>query len=49
MTSGYSICFRKRALFPEFMWKKTKNPLQVRIANNSIVSHNEAIEGLFIE
>ena len=31
------------------MWKKVKNPLQVRIADNSIMSHNEAIEGLNIE
>ena len=31
------------------MWKKAKNPLQVRIADNSIMSHNEAIEGLNIE
>ena len=28
--SGYSVCFGKRILFPEFMWKKAKNPLQVR-------------------
>ena len=41
--------FEKRALFPEFMWKRTKNPLQVRIADNSIMSHNEVIEGLPIE
>ena len=31
------------------MWKRAKNPLQVRIADNSIMSHNEAIEGLSIE
>jgi len=28
------------------MWKKVKNPLQVRIANNNIMSHDEAIEEL---
>jgi len=47
--SGCSVCFGKRSLFLEFMWKKAKNPLQVRIADNSIMSHNEAIEGLNIE
>jgi len=31
------------------MWKKAKNPLRLRIADNSIMSHNEAIEGLSIE
>jgi len=31
------------------MWEKTKNPLQVKIVENSIMSHNEAIEGLSIE
>jgi len=31
------------------MWKKAKNPLQVKIADNSIMSHNKAIEGLNIE
>ena len=31
------------------MWKKAKNPLQIRIANNSVMSHNVAIKGLFIE
>jgi len=31
------------------MQKKTKIPLQVRIANNSIMSYNQAIEGLSIE
>ena len=29
--------------------KRAKNPLQVRIADNSIISHNKAIEGLSIE
>ena len=29
--------------------KKAKSPSQVRIADNSIMSHNEAIEGLSIE
>ena len=47
--SGCSVCFGKRSLFPEYMWTKVKNPLQVRIADNSIMSHNEAIEGLNIE
>ena len=47
--SGCSVCFGKRSLFLEFMWKKAKNPLQVRIADNSIMSHNETIEGLPIE
>ena len=47
--SGCSICFEKRSLFPEFMCKRVKNPLQVRIADNSIMSRNEAIEGLSIE
>ena len=31
------------------MWNCTKNPLQVRIVDNSIMSHNEAIKGLSIE
>ena len=31
------------------MRKKAKNPLQVMIADTSIMSHNEAIEGLSIE
>ena len=31
------------------MWKRAKNILQVRIANNSIMSYNEVIEGLRIE
>jgi len=47
--SGCSVCFEKRTLFPEFMWKRAKNPLQVRIADNSVMSHNEAIEGLSIK
>jgi len=47
--SGCSVCFGKRSLFSEFMWKRTKNPLQVRIADNSAMSHNEAIEDLSIE
>ena len=44
-----SVCFEKRSLFPKFMWKRAKNSLQVRIADNSIMSHNEAIEELSIE
>ena len=40
---------KKRLLFPEFMWKRAKNPLQVKIADNSIMSHNEGIEGLSIK
>jgi len=47
--SSCSVCFEKKSLFPEFMWKKAKNSLQVRIAVNSITSHNEAIEGLNIK
>jgi len=47
--SGCSVCFEKRPLFPEFMWEKAKNSLQIRIAYNSIMSHNKAIEGLSIE
>jgi len=31
------------------MWKKAKNHLQARIADNSIMSQNEAIEGLNID
>jgi len=47
--SGCSVCFGKISLFSEFIWKKVKNPLQVGIADNSIISHNEAIEGSAIE
>ena len=47
--SSCSICFEKRSLFPDFMWKRAKNLLQVRIADNSVMSHNEAIQGLSIE
>ena len=47
--SGCSVCFGKRSLFPEFMWRKAKHPLQLNIADSSIMSHNEAIEGLSIE
>lgn len=43
MDSGCSACFRKISLFSEFKWKRVKNHLQVRIADNSIMSHNEAI------
>jgi len=25
--SGCSVCFEKRTLFPEFMWKRAKNSL----------------------
>ena len=31
------------------MWKRAKNSLQVRVADNSIMSHNKVIEGLSIE
>ena len=31
------------------MWEKDKNSLQVRIADNSIMSYNETIDGLSIE
>ena len=47
--SGCFVCFEKRLLFPDFMWKRAKNSLQVRIADNSVMSHNKAIEGLSIE
>ena len=47
--SGCSTCFGKRSLFPEFLWKKAKNPMQVRIANNSVMMHTEIIEDLKIE
>ena len=43
------VCFGKRTLFLEFILKKVKNPLQIRIADNSIMNHNEVIEGLSIE
>jgi len=33
--SGCSVCFRKRSLFSEFMWKKAKNSLQVKIADKT--------------
>ena len=49
LDSGCFVYFEKRSLFSEFMWKKAKNHLQVRIADNSIMSHNEAIERLSIE
>ena len=49
MDSGYPVCFGKRSLFPKFMWKQAKNPLQIRIANDSIMSNNEPIERLSIE
>ena len=45
----YALEIEKRALFSKFMWKKAKNPLEVRIADNRIMSHNEAIEGLSIK
>mgnify|MGYP000988156972 CR=1 FL=1 len=32
--SGCSICFGKRTLFPNYMWKKQENPIKVTIANN---------------
>jgi len=47
--SDCSVCFEKISLFLEFMWKRAKNSLEVRIADNSIISHNEAIEGISIE
>jgi len=47
--SGCFVYFGKRSLFSKFTWKKTKNPLQARIADNSIMSHNEGIEELNIE
>ena len=47
--SGCYVCFEKMSLFSEFIKKIGNNPLQVWIAHNSIMSHNEVIEGLFIE
>ena len=47
--SGCSVRFGKRSLFLEFLKKRAKNALQVRIADNSIMSHNEVIEVLSIE
>ena len=47
--SGCSACFGKRSLFPEFMWKRAKNNLQITIVDNSIMNLSEAIEGLSIE
>ena len=44
-----SVCFGKRSLFQEFMWKRNKNPLKIRIADNNIMNYNETIEGLSIE
>jgi len=41
--SGCSVCFEKRSIFLKFLWKKAKNRLQVRIADNSIMGHDEAI------
>ena len=39
----------KKIIISRVYVERAKNPLQVRIADNSIMSHNEAIEGLFIE
>ena len=47
--SGCSVCFGKKIIIFRIYVKKAKNRLQVRIADNSIMSHNEAIEGLSIE
>ena len=47
--SDCSICFGKISLSSEFMWKRAKNLLQVRIADNSVMIHNEGIEGLSIK
>ena len=47
--SGCFVWFGKGSLFSEFMWKKAKNSLQVRIADNSIMNYHEAVEGLPIE
>ena len=44
------ICqFWKKITIFRISAERAKNPLQVRIAGNSILSHNEAIEGLFIK
>ena len=47
--SGCAVYFGKRSLLLLFMWKKAKKSLKVRIANNGIMSLNEAIEELSIE
>jgi len=39
----------KEYYFQSICGKRAKNPLQVRIVDNSIMSHNEAIEGLNVE
>ena len=49
INTSCSVYFGKISLFPKFKWKKAKNPLQVKIPDNSIMSHKEAIEGLTIE
>lgn len=47
--SDCSARFEKKCLFLEVTWRKAKNPLPIRVANNSIMSHYKAIKGLSIE
>ena len=47
--SGCSICFEKKINIFRIYMKKAKNFVKVKITNNNIMSHNETIEGLFIE
>jgi len=47
--SGCSACFEKRSSFLEFTWERVKSHLQVKIVDNTIMSHYEAIEGSSIE
>lgn len=48
-TMVFLSVLEKDLYFAKFMWKKVKNPLQVRIADNSIMTFNEAIKGLSIK
>lgn len=41
--------FWKRSLFPEFLWKKDKISMQVRITNKFAMMHTIIIEELPIE
>jgi len=49
INSGCFVCFKKDHYFNNLFGKKAKISLHVRIADNSIMSHKEAIEGLCIE
>ena len=39
--TGCSVCFGKKALFPEFIWQKSRRPIQVRLVDDSIMVHSE--------